>query len=71
MERYELSLLIETLAYIETTLKRADNRENSLTHGQKHYIIQTALIVLRDLKAEYERQRNGIDASETANQIPF
>lgn len=71
MERYELSLLIESLEYIERTLERADDRERGLTHGQKHYIIQTTLIVLRDVKREFEHKRYELDHKDRVDQIPF
>lgn len=71
MERYELSLLIESLEYCEKLLERADNRERGLTHGQKHYVIQTALIVMRDLRADFEAKRAIIDAPANSDGIPF
>ena len=71
MERYELSLLIESLEYCEKLLERADDRERGLTHGQKHYVIQTALIVMRDLRADFESKRAMIDAPANNDGIPF
>lgn len=71
MERYELSLLIESLEYCEKLLERADDRERGLTHGQKHYVIQTALIVMRDLRADFEAKRARIDAPNNSDGIPF
>lgn len=71
MERYQLSLLIESLEYCEKLLQRADDRERGLTHAQKHYVIQTALIVMTDLRADFERQRAAMDAPDTIDRIPF
>ncbi|MCC7017839.1 MAG: hypothetical protein IT564_11620 [Rhodospirillales bacterium] len=71
MERYELTLLIETLDYLEKHIQRADERERPLTHGQKHYILQTSLIVIRDLRADFERQRNLLDNPHKDDGIPF
>lgn len=71
MERYELSLLIESLEYCEKLLERADERERGLTHGQKHYVIQTALIVMRDLKDDFKAKRAIIDAPANSDGIPF
>lgn len=46
MGSYQLSILIERLEQCERLLQRADDRERGLTHAQKHYVIQTALIVM-------------------------
>lgn len=71
MERCELSLLIESLEYCEKLLERADVRDSWLTHGQKQYIIQAALIFMRDLKADFETKRARMDAPANSDGIPF
>lgn len=71
LERYELAVLIDTLDYIETTIARADDREHGLTHAQKHFVIQTALIVIRDLKAGYEQQGREMESPTRMDGIPF
>jgi hypothetical protein len=72
MEHYELSHLIDALTYVRTTLERADDREKSLTHGQKHYLIQTALIILRDMQDEYEHERRKLERPiDYTGDIPF
>lgn len=71
MERYQLSLLIESLEYCEKLLQLSDDRERGLTLTQKHYVIQTALIVMSGLRADFEHQRAEMDASDTIDRIPL
>lgn len=71
MERYQLSLLIESLEYCEKLLQLSDNWERGLTLTQKHYVIQTALIVMSGLRADFEQQRAAMDESDTIDQIPL
>lgn len=71
MERHQLTLLIESLGFCVKLLERADSREDSLTHAQKRHFIQTALILMRDLTSEYERQRSRLDKQNPSDGIPF
>jgi hypothetical protein len=70
MERYEQNLIAE-LSSVQNLIDMADCRDNGFTHAQKHFILQTALLIIKRLKEGKERELRHIVSPPTNDDIPF
>lgn len=63
----EITARLECLADLEALVKLADNK--TLTHAEKHHVLQTVIIKMERIQADMKAERTAI--VDSASDIPF